>query len=73
MGISYRDLEALKSAKGGYTRKTLEALGVPWPPPKGWKRRLLAAERSVDRCLGCGVWLLLDGSTRRYCEYCQND
>ncbi len=28
-----------------YTRKQLTAWGVPWPPPKGWKERLLRGER----------------------------
>jgi len=73
MGISRRDLENLKTPKGGYTRKTIESLGIEWPPPKGWKRKLLEADRSIDRCLGCGVWLLLNGDNRNYCEYCSND
>lgn len=41
MKVSKELLEALKSENGGYTRETIEGLGVPWPPPKGWKRRLL--------------------------------
>jgi len=28
---------------------------------------------TVDRCLGCGVWLLLNGDNSDYCEYCLND
>lgn len=28
------------SARGGFTRKTLAELGVPWPPPKGWREKL---------------------------------
>lgn len=34
------DIEAGKSRRGGFTRKTLEGWGVPWPPPKGWRRAL---------------------------------
>lgn len=34
-------IEAIKSAKGGYTRKQLDALGVPWPPAKGWKASVI--------------------------------
>lgn len=30
------------TAKGGFTRQTLAAWGVPWPPPKGWKASLLS-------------------------------
>ena len=34
-----KDLLALAATvNGGYTRKQLEALGITWPPPKGWKR-----------------------------------
>lgn len=27
---------ALRTAKGGFTKESLELLGVSWPPPKGW-------------------------------------
>lgn len=32
---------AAKTPNGGYCRKDLEALGVPWPPPQGWKAALI--------------------------------
>ena len=35
-------MEAAKSARGGWSALTLASWGVPWPPPKGWKDRLLA-------------------------------
>lgn len=31
-------LYANKTEKGGYTRKQVEAIGVSWPPAKGWLR-----------------------------------
>lgn len=31
-------IEREKTSKGGWTRATLEAHGVPWPPPRGWRR-----------------------------------
>lgn len=34
------EIEAGKSPKGGFTRKQLAKWGVPWPPPKGWRRYL---------------------------------
>lgn len=34
-------IEAAKSPKGGWTREILAGWGVPWPPPKGWKKRLI--------------------------------
>ena len=33
-------IEAGKSPRGGWTRKTLARWGVPWPPPKGWRTAL---------------------------------
>ena len=33
--LSQADIEAGKTAKGGFTRSQLAAWGVPWPPPKG--------------------------------------
>jgi hypothetical protein len=29
------------SPKGGWSRKQLAAIGVSWPPPKGWKKKLI--------------------------------
>lgn len=35
-------LDGLMTDRRGYSRATLTALGVPWPPPRGgWKRRLV--------------------------------
>lgn len=34
-------IESLKTPKGGWTKASLALLGVPWPPPKGWKKRLI--------------------------------
>jgi ribonuclease HI len=34
------EIEAAKSPAGGWTRKQLAGWGVPWPPPKGWRRAL---------------------------------
>lgn len=33
-------IEELKSPKGGWSRASLAKLGVPWPPPQGWRRQL---------------------------------
>ena len=40
--LSDAQIEAAKSPRGGFTRSTLAAWGVPWPPPKGWRRALIA-------------------------------
>lgn len=42
--LSEDDIEAGRTAKGGFSRAQLAAWGVPWPPPKGWKQDLLAGE-----------------------------
>lgn len=34
------DIEARRTPRGGWTREQLAEWGVPWPPPKGWKKRL---------------------------------
>ena len=39
--ITEVQLEELRTPRGGFTKKTLAILGVPWPPPKGWKKKLL--------------------------------
>ncbi len=40
-----RDLiNQCKTAAGGFTAATLNALGVEWPPLKGWPRRLIGTE-----------------------------
>lgn len=35
-----QELEGLKTGNGGWNRATLKMLGIPWPPPKGWKKAL---------------------------------
>jgi hypothetical protein len=32
----------------GYTRKTLAAWGISWPPQKGWKQRLKRQWREAE-------------------------
>lgn len=33
-------IKRLQTAGGGWTKADLASLGVPWPPPKGWRKRL---------------------------------
>lgn len=35
------EIEEFKTDKGGYTKAALHTMGVPWPPPPGWKQALL--------------------------------
>ena len=36
-------LDSRKTPNGGYTKDTLREFGVSWPPPKGWKKRIIMA------------------------------
>lgn len=36
--VTNEEVEAARSPKGGWTRATLAKWGVPWPPPRGWRR-----------------------------------
>lgn len=37
---SPQDILDGRSERGGWTRAQLAEWGVPWPPPKGWRKRL---------------------------------
>ena len=41
------EIEAAKTPKGGWTRKQFAAWGIEWPPPAGWKDKLMGIE--IDR------------------------
>lgn len=34
-------IESKRTPKGGFTKATLAEWGVPWQPPKGWKKWLV--------------------------------
>lgn len=34
------EVEAATTSKGGFSRASLAKLGVPWPPPSGWRRAI---------------------------------
>ena len=33
--------------RGGWTREQLNLLGVPWPAPQGWRRKLVSEQRTL--------------------------
>ena len=41
MKLTFEEIEAGRSEKGGYSKAQLALWGVPWPPPKGWREALL--------------------------------
>ncbi|GIF14927.1 hypothetical protein Ate01nite_49590 [Actinoplanes teichomyceticus] len=44
--VSPDEIEAAKTPKGGWTKATLAAWGVPWPPPPGWKDELIRCRQA---------------------------
>lgn len=43
--LTEAEIDAARTAKGGWTAKQLAAWGVSWPPPKGWRKALLQGKR----------------------------
>jgi len=41
MRLTREEIDAAKTAKGGWTKATLEGWGISWPPQKGWMDRLI--------------------------------
>lgn len=39
--LTEEEIEAARSPAGGWSKATLAGWGVPWPPPKGWRHRLV--------------------------------
>jgi len=44
MRLTAAEIEAGRSPRGGWKAKQLAKWGVPWPPPKGWRKALLAGQ-----------------------------
>jgi hypothetical protein len=42
------EIDAARTTKGGWTRETLAHWGVPWPPPRGWRKKLIEAENPTS-------------------------
>ena len=40
--LTEQEIEEGRSKKGGFTRAQLAKWAVPWPPPHGWRKALLA-------------------------------
>jgi len=39
--LTAKEINSRRTPKGGWSRATLAEWGVPWPPPKGWRKALL--------------------------------
>ena len=46
--ISNELITNIATAQCGWTRKQLKILGVPWPPPSGWRQRLVAEGAPIN-------------------------
>jgi hypothetical protein len=43
MNLTPEDIELLQTSMGhGFTKAQLAEWGVPWPPPNGWRKKILA-------------------------------
>lgn len=52
--LTEADIAAARTPRGGWTRDTLAAWGIPWPPPEGWRRKLVG--HPIERpCPMCGA------------------
>ena len=56
MKVTREEIEAGKTEKGGFTRKQLEAWGVPYPPPKGWMEALMEGKTMEEAGLEQVQW-----------------
>lgn len=50
LGCNYmrRVIEAHRTPRGGFSRKSAELLGVPWPLRKGWLSELIGRRRGAS-------------------------
>ena len=49
MILENEHIDMIETPKGGFKRSSLAALGIPWPPKKGWRVRLIGTEVSEDQ------------------------
>lgn len=40
------EIDKARTSAGGWTKDQLARWGVPWPPPKGWRKKLLQKDRT---------------------------
>ena len=56
-------IDSLLSAKGGWTRKSIEKLGLKWPPRKGWRKELIAT--NALKCRYSRISLAVEASMEK--------
>lgn len=45
--MTAEEIDAKRSPRGGWTAKTLAEWGISWPPPRGWRKALLAGNTPI--------------------------
>ena len=56
--VTKQFLDAHKTKSGGYNRRQLEAIGVKWPPGKGWKSAVIGLNvtpKQVELFIKCKI------------------
>jgi hypothetical protein len=48
MKITKDYLNTHKTARGGFTRKQFQILGINWQPKKGWERQIIGNELTIE-------------------------
>ncbi len=59
----------IRTPKGGYRKADLAELGIPWPPPKGWKERLL--KEINGEIVPLGEWRFMPDDDKLRCNDCR--
>lgn len=47
--VTADEIDAARTARGGWTKETLAQWGIAWPPPRGWRKRLLSDGESPEK------------------------
>lgn len=42
--LTHEMIPAARTPNGGYTKKQLAAIGVDWPPQKGWSKEVVGKQ-----------------------------
>jgi hypothetical protein len=45
--VTLEEIMAARTPRGSWTKAQLQAWGVPWPPQKGWAKRLTGDESTT--------------------------
>ena len=46
--ITHSLINSFQSKRGGFSKQSLSLLGIPWPPSKGWKDRIIGTTIEIN-------------------------